>query len=259
MILTQREYEWLLAHLNTVEDIPTIADEKSWSYDSILSIWSQKEKTMHIIATKAHRKQIKRYAIRLQAGVESILQLASRLNYPSKDLARLFLQDVCTSKQLVRSYLKNPVSIPTEHAWLQPHVLSAIAADTRGRVQTDIVRRVMGEEYEYVLERQLRKAGLAFIDEQKLMDQGFSKTPDVLLVIPFAVKGQEVNWIDSKAMFGSKELHRQHLHTQLQPYVNRYGPGLVIYWFGFVADNAALDPDVCVLDRFPTEIVQLTT
>lgn len=117
----------------------------------------------------------------------------------------------------------------------------------------------MGEEYEYMLERKLRKAGLSYIDEQKLMAQGFAKTPDVLLVVPFAVQGREVNWIDSKAMFGSKDIHVAHLQTQLQPYVNRYGPGLVIYWFGFVAENAEMDPDVIVLEDFPSDIVTLSS
>jgi hypothetical protein len=33
-------------------------------------------------------------------------------------------------------------------------------------------------------------------------------------------------------------------------YVNRYGPGMVIYWFGFI-DELNDHPDVLLMDRFP--------
>lgn len=39
----------------------------------------------------------------------------------------------------------------------------------------------------------------------------------------------------------------------MQGYVNRYGPGMVIYWFGHVA-NLSGDRDVFITDRFPSDI-----
>ena len=41
---------------------------------------------------------------------------------------------------------------------------------------------------------------------------------------------------------------------QLQGYVNRFGSGMVIYWFGHVA-HLSSDRDVFVTDAFPQEIV----
>ena len=38
---------------------------------------------------------------------------------------------------------------------------------------------------------------------------------------------------------------------QFQAYVNRYGPGLVIYWLGFVDELAGSHPDVLLADAFP--------
>lgn len=40
---------------------------------------------------------------------------------------------------------------------------------------------------------------------------------------------------------------------QLQGYVNRYGPGMVIYWFGHVA-NLSADRDVFITHEFPASI-----
>ena len=35
--------------------------------------------------------------------------------------------------------------------------------------------------------------------------------------------------------------------------MNRFDAGLVIYWFGFVDEVAALDPRILVLDHFPED------
>ena len=52
--------------------------------------------------------------------------------------------------------------------------------------------------------------GIDFEAESAMRLRGLSKTPDVLLTIPAAVRDTEgtwhvVTWIDSKAMFGSGE------------------------------------------------------
>lgn len=69
--------------------------------------------------------------------------------------------------------------------------------------------------------------------------KGFAKTPDVKLSVPIGVVGRDgkahvVNWIDSKAMFGDNHTHFTHNGAQLRGYVNRFGPGMVVYWAGVV-------------------------
>jgi hypothetical protein len=39
-------------------------------------------------------------------------------------------------------------------------------------------------------------------------------------------------WIDSKALFGDIETHTYSVLPQVETYVHRFGPGLVLYWFG---------------------------
>ncbi len=61
-------------------------------------------------------------------------------------------------------------------------------------------------------------------------------------------------------MFGDAETIEEQFREQFAPYVNRFGSGLVIYWFGYVAeqdDNSgrgvklALDvPDADHITRF---------
>jgi len=65
---------------------------------------------------------------------------------------------------------------------------------------------------------------------------GASKTPDILLASPIGVfvdnAWRSVCWIDSKALFGDENTHRNDVVEQAQGYVHRYGPGMILYWFG---------------------------
>jgi hypothetical protein len=102
------------------------------------------------------------------------------------------------------------------------------------------------------------------------------KTPDALLCVPMAISGPDgstriVTWIDSKAMFGdmppvrpdsaaggggggdSEARQKMDATAQAVSYTNRYGPGLVIFWFNFVA--ALHIPDVCIMSAFPAHVL----
>lgn len=99
------------------------------------------------------------------------------------------------------------------------------------------------------------------------------------------MNGKVVNWIESKAMFGDSVRHKKYLKNQLWSYWNRsvcsssascvcivslissyycyvlytvvvyrFGPGLVIYWFGYVddlEDNSS--KGILVSDDFPED------
>lgn len=80
-------------------------------------------------------------------------------------------------------------------------------------------------------------------DVRRCSSKGWAKTPDVKLKLPIGVvdgagKARVVNWIDSKAMFGDPDTHFAQNGDQLRGYVNRFGPGLVLYWFGCVESVA---------------------
>lgn len=113
----------------------------------------------------------------------------------------------------------------------------------------------MGYEYEIKLQFLLKERNIAYQTEDKLRSRGYDKTPDVKLEIPIAIDGFIVNWIESKARFGTPEIHKTHVSEQFLSYWNRFGPGLVIYWFGYV--DEVVQPNekkFLVLDHFPTRM-----
>ncbi|KAL6763291.1 hypothetical protein V8C86DRAFT_2498203 [Haematococcus lacustris] len=159
---------------------------------------------------------------------------------------------------------------------LQRDVVRCVLSDCSYSPYSDVAKLAAGLEYELLLEQQLRAAGItAFWTEAELRSQGCFKTPDIRLQVPFAVRRPQqqgggrwpwpgtpqlggvldtyhvVTWIDSKATFGDDRMHSKQLEEQYSTYVNRYGPGLVIYWFGFI-DDLNTDANVLLLDRFPT-------
>ncbi|XP_062550499.1 CDAN1-interacting nuclease 1 isoform X2 [Armigeres subalbatus] len=119
---------------------------------------------------------------------------------------------------------------------------------------TDTIRRCIGEEYEVKLKQLARDMGMVFYDEGDLRRTGYDKTPDLKLAIPCMYKGRVVNWIESKASFGDMDSHLKYVRDQLISYGNRFGSGIVIYWFGYldmIADCAENGDYVTVIDGFP--------
>ncbi|KAI4905475.1 hypothetical protein NFI96_028108, partial [Prochilodus magdalenae] len=131
----------------------------------------------------------------------------------------------------------------------------------------------IGQEHEEILREKLRERNLSFLDENHLRAKGYDKTPDIILEVPIAVEGHIVHWIESKASFGDEQSHRTYLNEQFWSYWNslqafecfrlrvlicRFGPGLVIYWYGFIAElDCQRDRGILLKDCFPSDIVTL--
>ena len=60
------------------------------------------------------------------------------------------------------------------------------------------------------------------------------KTPDFLLMKPIEWHGDEYNWIESKASFGDEYIHRKNHRGQVSDYVELYGQGILVYWYGYL-------------------------
>eukprot|EP00249_Psilotum_nudum_P002198 c15108_g1_i1 orf=225-1154(+) len=258
-------------------------------FDSLLSIQSQEQsRRLRFAYHKLRNPQaVQEYISRYVSG-EDILEICACYNIPPCVLARFLLECLFgLSKQQITQCLKDPSSLPEDRinevcqslgkdlpytpceskdnaacksgenacpkiSWTRVHLdlYRCMDSDSLSSPYVEMIRRVTGMEYEVYLYQKLRSLGIAFQTENALRAAGFSKTPDVKLEVPIGVRGRLVNWIDSKASFGDEYNHKVQAKDQFQRYVNRFGPGMVIYWFGFI-DELDDHPEILLLDSFP--------
>ncbi|XP_005178421.2 CDAN1-interacting nuclease 1 [Musca domestica] len=164
-----------------------------------------------------------------------------------------------TNKVELTQLIRSPHLI--DDPMLSANVAQCICSDSTDGPLIDLKRRVLGEEYEFRLKQMATQAGMHFYDENDLRRLGYDKTPDIKMLLPFLYKGEIINWIESKANFGCIKTHKTYIQQQLSSYCNRFGPGIVIYWFGYHEDTATLTQNalgITVLDDFPAkEDIQL--
>lgn len=183
-----------------------------------------------------------------------LLRIAMRERYSPYSMCRILInmEYVKESKAIISAMLKNPYLIPDR--LLALNVANCLYNDNSDTPIIDIVRRTIGEDYELRLKKMATEAGMEFHDEVYLRRYGYDKTPDLKLAVPCIYKGKVINWIESKASFGDMEWHQRYITDQLASYGNRFGAGIVIYWFGYldkVAECSENGDFIFVTDNFP--------
>ncbi|CAG9762056.1 unnamed protein product [Ceutorhynchus assimilis] len=167
-----------------------------------------------------------------------LLKLSEMFDIPPCLMAKLILQkyfddqDESSSTVNVNNYLKNTYTIPD--AEIAYEVFLCTVFDNLYSPIADAMKMSLGQQYEIKLHKEAIQLGLAFRDEEYLRKSGYDKTPDLKLEVPVAIDGFVINWIESKALFADEEVHKDYMKSQYLSYWNRFGPGLVIYWFGYL-------------------------
>lgn len=198
------------------------------------------------------------FITRFESGA-SLLDIAEWVNLSPTMIARRVLElRFGMSRKAITAALRNPERI--EDVRLRNEVKLCVDCDEYAGPHMDRVRNVLGLEYEFRLMDELRTLRLQFESEQDLRDRGCYKTPDVLLRVPVAFCGKVVCWVDSKAKFGDEFSLAKDYNDSVRSYVGRFGPGMVVYWFGFIEDCPTpmlQDGGLLVVDRFPSDIQML--
>jgi len=180
----------------------------------------------------------------------TLCSLAASTSTSPYKLARTYLAEVAHIEY--SDFLNNPNLIEDEN--IRFDLLGCIADDPMCSTIVDIRKACTGRDFEEYLEYRLLDLNICFETENNLRLQGKPKTPDIVLLIPMTLDlGDEksclINWIDSKGMFADKGTFLEH-EQQLRGYVNRYGHGMVIYWYGYVDDIPVVD-NIHISDHFP--------
>ena len=246
--------------------LPTLADAAAFGvpYDAAASL----RRSLVTRLAKARAPELRAAAAALQARWAAgapLSLLAAELRHPPCLVARAVIERLLApraaaaagGRKEVGRWLRAPGAAaaaaeaggalaPEVAARLAADVAACVAADSDYAPAADNAKRAVGAEYEHLLYNQLRARGVPFQDEDTLRERGLPKTPDVLLRSPMRFldparhgvkeRWRTVHWIDSKAMYGDGHTWDHDHAAQLLGYVNRFGPGMVVYWLDFDAE-----------------------
>ena len=200
----------------------------------------------------------KQFKSKKDCSKEAIYNVAKRMGLPPVMLAKMFIEINELDKNQTSTYILRNISV-IENTIFRDQVQYCLENDDQFGPSIDLIKKSIGEEYELILKDKLTFMNVPFKDENILRDQGYDKTPDLLLTVPIAIGDHVINWIESKASFGDEVSHKQYLREQYWSYWNRFGSGLVIYWFGFVDELAeqTLDKGIIIMDHMPSKVATL--
>ncbi len=240
VILSRETHDRILSYINQciVEDrIVTVADclQRNYDYDVVNSLYSQ-------VLVRILKKEIKRPT---KSSVVKVIIIFSFYN----------------SSLIIIQLLQRDEVLNNDHdyALLQKKLIADISISSP---ENNLMRECLGNEYEEILVQRLTDMKLCFETEAQQRRRGKPKTPDILFFIPMAVVTASnpdpvvIHWIDSKAMYADETTFRENIE-QLKGYNNRYGRGMVIYWYGFVEtillSSDVVDNSIVVTDSIPTK------
>eukprot|EP01134_Creolimax_fragrantissima_P003457 CFRG3457T1 len=270
-------YTKLFEQIHDRDGLRDLAKQYRVSYNTLLSIYAMKYKeyTRHTIRkhrqTEVAAMYLNEYESRRNETEESVfLYISEKYSIAPILLARILLHELFRKENgsiqgeaelnnRITQSIRTPSSISDPR--LSHEIAQCVAFDDIYSPLVQKVRQDIGLEYEYELQENLHNLGITFKGEEELKREKFPKTPDVLLDVPVCTGTHVVSWIESKASFGDRYTHSINL-DQFYAYVNRYGPGLVIYWFGFIdeLDNEETRKSgILIQSKFPANIIQLSS
>jgi len=226
------EYKSIYERLNSPKDVARLAEETSYDLEFLNVIYTQKtvrEITKRFYKVRRHTDKM----LRDWKRGRSMLEIAEKYDF-SPILTGLFIfqQDGLSKKQFW-SYVRNPEKIKDEG--MRREIIEITMNDFVYSPWANDQQRERGEWGEGLLQEWLDKQGISYRTEKDLRGE-YQKTPDCLFDEPLKINGWKVNWIESKASFGDNTEIRKNIKKQLLPYVELFGRGLVVYWFGYLDD-----------------------
>jgi hypothetical protein len=241
--MNTEEYKALGHKLRTMEDVKRLAREKGYDEELLLVIYTHRvtrDATKSFYRIKAKVK----YLVQDWEKGRSLLSLANKHRFPPVLMAYIIMMERKLGRKTFWKYVRNPETIPNKR--LKKEINDVIREDHIYSPRGNEVAAKRGRDGEDTMAEILDHFKISYLTENDLRGQS-TKTPDFLLHRPLIVDGKTVNWIESKANFGDLVEVRKNNKKQLQPYVKLFGPGMVVYWFGWVSD-APQDEDVMMVD-----------
>lgn len=231
--MNKKTYQKLYEELDSQDDISRISKKYSLNSAAVSNILHQK-------IVRNVRKYHSRVVMKAPVFVRSwqkgstIMELAKKNNFPPVLLASIMLKEMGLKS---KSVIKNPEILKDKR--MKREINHAIDIDFCFSPRAHTVQGKNGRLGEELIHKWLEDIGLEFLTESDLNKVPDTKTPDFLLHDTISINGHSVKWIESKAVFVDEKEHRRYHTRQLKFYEELYGPGMVVYWYGYLDEVSA--------------------
>ena len=244
--MDRAEYEFLVQRLGSEKDIDSLHKKAGYSKDMLYNILAKKivKNTLKKFYPIQHKLEF--YYRRWLKG-ESFVKIANELEFSpilfasfilikKKGIGRKQFNEALRDTKLIRDpRIKKEI----EDCIKEDFVYSPWAYD---------IQKKNGEEGERKGAEWLDKKKIPYLTEKDNKEMNHHhKTPDFLFEHPQDINGFKANWIESKSMFGDDREVKRQFNKQLGPYLKYFGPGIVVYWYGFI-DDITLGDKIKIVD-----------
>lgn len=238
------EYEFIKSRLNEPKDVEFLHKKMGLSKDLLYNILGRKI-VRGVMRDFYKIKDKEGMLLKRWLKGESFIKIAKSIHFPPVLTASFILQKKGFTKRGVQRFITNPNLIGNNR--MRKEMKEAVKEDFIYSPWATEIQGLNGKKAEEEINRWLRKRNVKFITEREAKFT-YEKTPDFLLRDkPIKIKGHTANWIESKASFGSPNEIKRNYKKQLKPYVDLFGSGVVVYWYGFV-DDIKIDKDILMID-----------
>ena len=189
------------------------------------------------------RKSIKNhYKVKDKSGLHyntwkdgrTISEIALDVDFPPILLANFLMLKMRYSKVKTKEIIKD-TSLIKGNQRLKDELEEVIGRDELYTPRSHSKQSAEGNRREDLIAEWLDEKKLEYFTEDDLRAGTVEgKTPDFLLLKPMSWHGDEYNWIESKASFGDEYIHRKNHRGQVSKYVELYGQGILVYWYGYL-------------------------
>ncbi len=242
--MKERDYRRLQKRLESMEDVERLAKEKSYDREFLFVAYTQ---SVVRKATKDYyriKRNVKRHLSKWKQG-KSFLEIAEAHDFPPILMAQMVLLHSGVGRKTFWKWVREEEKISDKR--LRRELKEAVDADPIYSPAGNRAQKIRGLRGERKLSVWLESKGCQWKNEDDLRGDT-PKTPDCVLDDPITIKGQKINWIESKANFGDKKEIRRNMKKQLRPYKELFGPGAVVYWLGYVDDHGFDDEGIIIVD-----------
>lgn len=241
--MKRNEYSALIKRLNSLDDIEKISRAESLDPVLLTIIYTQKI-TRHVIKNFYKVKGMARkYCYEWRRGAR-LIDLSKRVNFPPVLFAYIIFMENKVHRKVFWEYIRKPENIRDRK--LRAEIIEIVKNDiiySPSAIKKQYERGKKGEEN---INNWLTDKKIPFLTEAELRST-HAKTPDFLLLEPIEIKRKKIKWIESKATFGDLYEIRRNMRKQILPYIEIFGSGAVVYWFGYIED-IIFPKDLVILD-----------